>query len=107
MNGHRRTFKELRQAILIALLSGQQTTNGISINTGINWRTAEAHLSFLTEKGFVAEVLKLRYVRIFKLTPIGEEHAKFLQSEVNGSLPQLQQKRNEKREKTRMEVMQP
>ncbi len=126
MNGARRTFKELRQAILIGLLPGQQTTNGISVNTGINWRTAEAHLKFLVDKGFVSEVLKLAYVRIFKLTPIGEEHARFLlQANGNASflqLPQhdpfakrfnpktqlLQQQRKERGEKARQEgVMQP
>ncbi|MBI2176548.1 hypothetical protein HYU40_04370 [Candidatus Woesearchaeota archaeon] len=89
MNGSRRTFRELRQAILIALLSGQQTTNEISIGTGINWRTAETHLTFLVNKGFVAEVVKLEYVRIFNLTPIGEEHARFLaQKDGNSSLQQ-------------------
>lgn len=100
MNVHRRTFRELRQAILIALLSGQQTTNGISTGTGINWRTAEAHLTFLAGKGFVSEILKSEYVRIFKLTPVGEEHARFLlQTSGNASA--------EHGKKTRMEVMQP
>ena len=78
MNARKRTFRELRQIILIRLLSGQQTTNELSINTGINWKTAEAHLTFLIGKGFVNEVLKSAYVRIFKLTPLGEEHADFL-----------------------------
>ena len=109
MNGARRTFKELRQAILIGLLSGQQTTNEISVNTGINWRTAEAHLTFLISKGFVAAVIKLKYVRIFKLTPIGEEHARFLlQANGNGSLSQSQpqqQKRKESSAKTPKEVV--
>lgn len=100
MNGHRRTFRELRQAILIALLSGQQTTNRISTGTGINWRTAEAHLSFLVSKGFVSEILKLKYVRIFKLTPVGEEHAKFL-LQTSGNT------QSEYGKKARMEVMQP
>ncbi len=99
MNVQRRTFKELRQAILIALLSGQQTTNKISAATGINWRTAEAHLTFLAGKGFVSEVLRLEYVRIFKLTPIGEEHARFLLKTSETASPlQLQRK---------MEVMLP
>ena len=98
MNGKRRTFSELRQAILIWLLLGQKTTNEISIKTRINWRTAEAHLTFLVGKGFVTEVLKLAYVRIFKLTPVGEEHAQFLlQTNGNNSLsqplPQRQQRK--------------
>ncbi len=108
MNGHRRTFKELRQAILIALLSGQQTTNEISINAGINWRTAEAHLTFLASKGFVAEVLKSEYVRIFKLTPVGEEHARFLLQTSGNDLLLQQPQRKERAEKARKEeVMRP
>ena len=124
MNGRRRTFSELRQAVLITLLSGQKTTNEISTGTGINWRTAEAHLAFLIAKGFVAEVLRLEYVRIFRLTPVGEEHARFLlqtNSSVSSSQPhdvfkkkvnkktQLlsQPKRKEYGEKTKMEVMLP
>ena len=102
MNARKRTFKELRHIILIGLLSGQQTTNQISIKTGINWRTAEAHLTFLIGKGFVAEVIKLKYVRIFKLTPIGEEHARFLhQKNENDFL--LQPQRKERHEKARKE----
>ena len=79
MNGKKRTFSELRHIILIALLSGQQTTNQISIKTGINWRTVEAHLTFLIGKGFVTEVLKSEYVRIFRLTDAGQQHAYSLQ----------------------------
>lgn len=75
MNGKKRTFSELRHTILIALLSGQQTTNQVSIKTSINWRTVEAHLTFLIGKGFVTEVLKSEYVRIFRLTDAGQQHS--------------------------------
>ena len=75
MNGRKRTFSELRNLILMVLLSGQQTTNQVSIKTGINWRTVEAHLTFLIGKGLVTEVLKSEYVRIFKLTDAGQQHA--------------------------------
>ena len=78
MNGKKRTFSELRHIILMMLLSGQQTTNQISIKTGINWRTVEAHLTFLIGKGLVTEVLKSEYVRIFKLTDAGMQHASCL-----------------------------
>ena len=47
MSGKKRTFGELRHLILANLLTGQQTTNQISIKTGINWRTVELHLTFL------------------------------------------------------------
>ena len=75
MNGKKRTFSELRHIILMVLLSGQQTTNQLSIKTEINWRTVEAHLTFLIGKGLVTEVLKSEYVRIFKLTDAGQQHA--------------------------------
>lgn len=75
MNGRKRTFSELRKLILMALLAGQQTTNQISLTTGINWRTVEAHLTFLVGKGLVNEVLKSEYVRIFELTEEGKRHA--------------------------------
>ena len=75
MNGKKRTFSELRHIILVMLLSGQQTTNQLSIKTGINWRTVEAHLTFLIGKGLVTEVLKSEYVRIFRLTDAGMQHA--------------------------------
>jgi len=71
VNGKKRTFNELRSKILVALSSGQQTTNQVSVKAGINWRTVEAHLTFLIGKGLVAEVLKSEYVRIFKLTEQG------------------------------------
>ena len=85
MNGRKRTFSELRKLILVTLLSGsQQTTNQISLNTGINWKTVEAHLTFLIGKGLVTEVLKSEYVRIFALTDEGRRHA----STLNGIGPE-------------------
>ncbi|MBI2550109.1 ArsR family transcriptional regulator [Candidatus Woesearchaeota archaeon] len=76
--GRKRTFTELRHIILAALSHGQQTTNQISIKTGINWRTVEAHLTFLIGKGLVTEVLKSEYVRIFALTGEGKAMANSL-----------------------------
>ena len=107
MSGRKRTFRELRQIILIGLLSGQQTTNEISVKTGINWRTVESHLTFLIGKGFAAEVIKLKYVRIFKLTPIGEEHARFLlQTNDKGFLSQQPQRKQRGEKVPRGEVVQ-
>jgi predicted transcriptional regulator len=71
----KRTFSELRFLILSSLLSGQQTTNQLSIKSGINWKTVEAHLTFLIGKGMVREVLKSEYVRIFDLTSDGRKYA--------------------------------
>lgn len=82
-SGRKRTFSELRRIILTALISGQQTTNQLSLRSGINWRTVEAHLTFLIGKGFVSEVLKSEYVRIFKLTDAGIAHAQNLELQCN------------------------
>ncbi len=76
MIAKKRTFSELRTLLLLGLLDGQQTTNQLSIKSGINWRTVEAHLTFLIGKGMVTEVLRSEYVRIFKLTPEGETSAR-------------------------------
>ena len=85
MDGKKRTFRELRYIILLALLSGQQTTNQISIKTGINWRTVESHLTFLVGKGLVSEIFKSEYVRIFKITEAGEKHTNNLVQQNNAA----------------------
>ncbi|HLD97240.1 MAG TPA: hypothetical protein VI934_02755 [Candidatus Nanoarchaeia archaeon] len=83
MDGKKRTFRELRSIILIVMMLGQQTTNQISIRTGINWRTVELHLTFLVGKGLVSEIFKSKYVRIFKLTEAGETQANSLHQQNN------------------------
>ncbi len=83
MDGKKRTFREIRSIILLVMLLGQQTTNQVSIRTGINWKTVELHLTFLIGKGFVSEVFKSKYVRIFKLTEAGEAYANSLQQQNN------------------------
>lgn len=77
----KRTFSELRFLLLNVLSSGQQTTNQLSLKSGINWKTVEAHLTFLIGKRFVSEVLKSEYVRIFALTQAGEQYAKSLKQD--------------------------
>ena len=72
----KRTFSELRQLILRELSRGQQTINQLSLKTGINWRTVEAHLDFLAGKGDVQEVLSSEYVRIFRLSEQAESKTK-------------------------------
>ena len=93
MDGRKRTFRELRYIILLVLLSGQQTTNQISIRTGINWRTVESHLTFLVGKGLVSEVLKSEYVRIFKLTEQGEKHTNRLLEQNNKTVEEKIEKK--------------
>ena len=104
MDGRKRTFRELRYIIPLVLLSGQQTTNQVSIRAGINWRTVESHLTFLVGKGFVSEVLKSEYVRIFKLTEQGEKHANSLLQQNNTAAEDLDREK-EKIEKKGPEVV--
>ena len=99
MNGKKRTFSELRHIILVMLLSGQQTTNQLSIKTGINWRTVEAHLTFLIGKGLVTEVLKSEYVRIFKLTDAGQQYASLLQQQKSAAAGLKEEMKEEAKEK--------
>lgn len=70
----RRTFEELRLAILQCLARQQMTINQLATYAGINWKTVENHLTYLFGKGFVREVFKSNYVRIFETTPLGKEH---------------------------------
>ncbi|MBI3034388.1 hypothetical protein HYY72_04460 [Candidatus Woesearchaeota archaeon] len=67
----KRTFRVIRIAILRTLLAGQQTINQIATKTGINWRTVELHLTYLSGKGFCREIFSSQYVRIFEITGNG------------------------------------
>ena len=80
----KRTFKDLRRAILFCLANGQHTINQISYKTRINWRTVEAHLTYLVGKGLVVEVLSLNYVRVFELSDKGKAQMEMIGVEVNG-----------------------
>ena len=70
----KRTFIELREIILLSLSKGQKTINQISSETGINWKTVENHLVYLVGKGWVREVVRSQYVRIFELSAFGKDH---------------------------------
>jgi DNA-binding transcriptional ArsR family regulator len=74
----KRTFEELRKNIIIDLDSGKKTINQISMDTGINWKTVEKHLTYLLGKKLIEEVYNSDYLRIFDLTDKGrirtEEH---------------------------------
>lgn len=73
-NGSKRTFEKIRTLILISLSKGQQTTNQISQNSGVNWKTVESHLVYFVGRGLVKEVFSSEYVRIFELTEDGKRH---------------------------------
>ncbi|MBI2663835.1 ArsR family transcriptional regulator [Candidatus Woesearchaeota archaeon] len=67
----RRTFLQLREHILRALLEGPLTINQVACRTGINWRTAKHHLEFLKYRGMAAEVVSSSYVKIYRITEQG------------------------------------
>ena len=71
----KRTFSEIRHLLLQELCHGQQTINQLSLKAGVNWRTVQLHLEFLSIKEYVKEVVSSEYVRIFEITPKGKEHA--------------------------------
>jgi predicted transcriptional regulator len=71
--GVKRRFDEIRHLILSILTDGQKTINDISNKTDVNWKTVENHLTWLTGRGLVKEVVSLSYVRIFEITNSGYE----------------------------------
>ena len=64
----------MRNSILLSLASGQKTINQISIEMGINWKTVDNHLVYLTGKSLVREAFSSSYVRIYELTAFGKDY---------------------------------
>ncbi|HSU72410.1 MAG TPA: hypothetical protein VLJ21_01000, partial [Candidatus Binatia bacterium] len=58
---NKRKYAELRQLILTNLSAGQKTVNQVATETGINWRTVDNHLVYLTGRGFLREVFNSPY----------------------------------------------
>ena len=69
----KRSFKEIRKAMLIELCKEQKTINDLAKCSGINWKTTQNHLIFLVGMGFAKEVFNSQYVRIFDITEKGKE----------------------------------
>jgi len=69
----KRTFSDLRRLILEELMQGKKTVNQLSTKSGINWKTVDNHLIWLTGKGFVQIVFSSPYVKIFEITEKGKE----------------------------------
>lgn len=69
----KRTFMKLRREILLCLSKGQMTVNEIATCAGINWKTVDNHLIYLSGRGIVKEVLNSAYVRIYELTDEGKD----------------------------------
>ncbi len=72
----KRTFKHLREMILISLSSGKKTINQISYEIRINWKSVELHLTYLNGKGLVNNVLDSEYAKIYELSDLGKEYIK-------------------------------
>ena len=83
INMEKRTFGDIRRKILEALSEEKETINNISKKAKINWRTVESHLTYLMGRGLVTEVFSSEYVRIFDITPEGEEIVKTINDDEN------------------------
>lgn len=77
----KRTFYELRNEIVITLAKGRMTINQIALDSGINWKTVEKHLTYLIGKKLVEEIFSSEYIRVFELTEKGKEGVEELRKE--------------------------
>ena len=68
----KRKYPELRLLILKNFSTGQKTVNQAAAETGINWRTVDNHIIFLTGKGYLKEVFVSSYVKIYEITERGK-----------------------------------
>ena len=59
--------------LLSSMKDGQKTINQLASVAGVNWKTTQRHLIFLTGKGFVHEVFSSPYVKIYDLTDKGKK----------------------------------
>lgn len=75
----KRTFSILREKILLSLAEEKRTINDISKTAQMSWRTAESHLNYLSGRRLVNEAYSSEYVRIFEITPQGEEYVKAIE----------------------------
>lgn len=75
----KRTFEEIRNAMVIELAKGRSTINDLAKKAGINWKTTQNHLVYLVGMGLATEVFNSEYVRIFEITEKGKTHAEKLE----------------------------
>jgi len=78
--GKKRTFKQIRLSIILALSRGQKTTNQLAKICKASWKTVDSHIIYLIGRGLVSEVFSCEYVKIFELTSQGKEHLERLWS---------------------------
>ncbi|MBI4144649.1 hypothetical protein HY493_00390 [Candidatus Woesearchaeota archaeon] len=67
----KRTYAALRPLILKAFTDGQKTVNQVATDTGVNWRTVDNHIVYLTGKGYLKEVFVSPFVKIYEITDRG------------------------------------
>lgn len=77
----KRTFYELRNEIIVSLSKGKMTINQLALDSGINWKTVEKHLTHLIGKKLVAEIFSSEYVRVFELSDKGREYFENIKKE--------------------------
>jgi len=66
----KRTFEELRRAIITELSKGEKTVNQIAEATKAQWRTIDKQLIYLIGLGKVQPVFLSKYVKIYKLAEV-------------------------------------
>ena len=92
----KRTFKQIRNRIILSLGKGRMTINQIAGNSSINWKTVEKHLTFLIGKKQVEEIFSSEYVRIFELTSHGKQLVEELKNkEISKIISQTQSEEKE------------
>ncbi|MBI4150709.1 hypothetical protein HY492_01145 [Candidatus Woesearchaeota archaeon] len=67
----KRKYSQLRPLILKAFLKDQKTVNQVATETGINWRTVDNHLIYLTGKGHLKAIFISAFVKIYAITDKG------------------------------------
>jgi len=68
----KKTFVEIRNTILLCLLNKKMAINQISLETNINWKTVEKHLTYFLGKKMVNEVFSSEYLRVFEISEKGK-----------------------------------
>lgn len=73
MADDRKTYLIIRLFILQSLLQKEKSVNNIAYDTGINWRTADKHLDYLLEQGFVSKFYFAEQLKIYAITDLGKQ----------------------------------
>ena len=69
----KRSFFNIRKALLRNLAQGQHNLRTLSLSSKVNWRTTRNHMIYLVGMGYAREVFSSAQVRIFEITQQGME----------------------------------